>query len=35
VGLAVLAFQFLVFEWALDYELYRGLFFSKGGIGAW
>ena len=35
VGLAVLSFQFLVFEWALDYELYRGLFFSRGGIGAW
>lgn len=35
VGLAVLAFQFAVFEWALDYQLYRGLFFTKGGISAW
>lgn len=35
VGLAVLAFQFVVFEWALDYELYRGLFVTKGGISAW
>lgn len=35
VGLVVLTFQFLVFEWALDYELYRGLFVSRGGIAAW
>ncbi len=35
VGLVVLAFQFAVFEWALDYELYRGLFFTKGGLSAW
>lgn len=35
VGLGVLAFQALVFEWALDYELYRGLFFTKGGVSAW
>lgn len=35
VGLAVLAFQFAVFEWALDYELYRGLFVTRGGISAW
>jgi hypothetical protein len=31
----VLVFQFAVFEWALDYELYRGLFFTKGGVSAW
>lgn len=35
VGLGVLVFQFAVFEWALDYELYRGLFFTKGGVSAW
>lgn len=35
VGLAVLAFQFVVFEWALDYTLYRGLFVTEGGISAW
>lgn len=35
VGLGVMAFQFCVFEWALDYELYRGLFFTRGGISAW
>lgn len=35
VGLIVLAFEFAVFEWALDYELYRGLFVTKGGVSAW
>lgn len=35
VGLGVLAFQFLVFEWALDYELYRGLLVAPGGVSAW
>ncbi|MDU8941799.1 hypothetical protein [Ovoidimarina sediminis] len=35
VGLGVLAFQIGVFEWALDYELYRGLLFTKGGVSAW
>ena len=35
VGLGVLVFQYAVFEWALDYELYRGLFFTKGGVSAW
>jgi hypothetical protein len=35
VGLGVLAFQVGVFEWALDYELYRGLLFTKGGVSAW
>lgn len=35
VGLAVLAFQFIVFEWALDYTLYRGVFVTRGGISSW
>jgi len=35
VGLGVLAFQFGVFEWALDYELYRGLAVTPGGMSAW
>ena len=35
VGLGVLVFQYAIFEWALDYELYRGLFFTKGGVSAW
>lgn len=35
VGVLVLIFQVAVFEWALDYTLYRGLFFTKGGISAW
>ena len=35
VGLSVFAFQFAVFEWLLDYELYRGLAFTKGGVAAW
>ncbi len=35
VGLVVLAFQFAVFEWALDYELYRGLFVARGGVSQW
>ena len=35
VGICVLIFQFAVFEWALNYELYRGLFFTKGGVSAW
>lgn len=35
VGLGVLGFQFVVFEWALDYELYRGLLFTRGGVSAW
>ena len=35
VGIGVLIFQFAVFEWALNYELYRGLFFTKGGVSAW
>lgn len=35
VGLVVFAFQYTVFEWVLDYDLYRGLLFSKGGIAHW
>ena len=35
VGLGVLIFQLAVFEWALDYELYRGLQFTRGGVSAW
>jgi hypothetical protein len=35
VGLGVFLFQFAVFELLLDYELYRGLLFTKGGISAW
>ncbi|MGB3406252.1 MAG: tripartite tricarboxylate transporter TctB family protein [Jannaschia sp.] len=35
VAIGVLTFQFAVFEWALDYELYRGLFFTRGGVSAW
>lgn len=35
VGLGVLIFLFAVFEWALAYELYRGLLFTKGGVSAW
>ncbi|MDA8525124.1 tripartite tricarboxylate transporter TctB family protein [Planktomarina temperata] len=35
VGIGVLIFQLAVFEWALNYELYRGLFFTKGGVSAW
>lgn len=35
VGLGVLLFQYAVFEWTLDYELYRGLAFTKGGVSAW
>lgn len=35
VAAIVLAFEFIVFEWLLDYELYRGLLFSGGGLSAW
>ena len=35
VGLGVMAFLLAVFEWALDYELYRGLAFTEGGVSAW
>lgn len=35
IGLGVFVFQFAVFEWLLDYQLYRGLFLTKGGVAAW
>jgi hypothetical protein len=35
IGMSVFVFQFAVFEWLLDYELYRGLLFAKGGVAAW
>jgi hypothetical protein len=35
VGLAFMAFSILVFEWGLDFELYRGLLVSEGGVSAW
>lgn len=35
VGGIVFAFQYGVFEWLLDYELYRGLPFTRGGLAAW
>nr|WP_282960726.1 tripartite tricarboxylate transporter TctB family protein [Actibacterium sp. MT2.3-13A] len=35
VASIVLIFQFVVFELVLDYELYRGLLFSKGGLSQW
>lgn len=34
-GLIVLAFEFGVFEWVLNYELYRGLIFNNEGFSAW
>ena len=30
-----LAFEYAVFEWLLDYELYRGLLFTPGGLARW
>jgi hypothetical protein len=30
-----MAFEYGVFEWILDYELYRGLILAKGGLSAW
>ena len=35
VALGILVFEYVVFEWLLDYTLYRGLFFSKGGLSRW
>ncbi|MDH3264810.1 MAG: tripartite tricarboxylate transporter TctB family protein, partial [Paracoccaceae bacterium] len=35
VGSVVVLFQFAVFEWLLEYELYRGLLFTRGGVAAW
>ncbi|SON57764.1 Tripartite tricarboxylate transporter TctB family protein [Hartmannibacter diazotrophicus] len=34
-ALVVALFQFLVFELLLDYRLYRGLLFAKGGLSQW
>lgn len=34
-GLIVLAFESIVFEWALNYALYRGLIFTGEGFSAW
>ncbi len=35
VAAVVFAFEFVVFEWLLGYELYRGLLFSEGGLSTW
>lgn len=35
IGAGFLGFSVLVFEWGLNFELYRGLLFTAGGIGAW
>lgn len=35
IGGGFLGFSVLVFEWGLNFELYRGLLFTSGGIGAW
>lgn len=35
VALAVFAFEYIVFEWLLNYELYRGLIFTGDGFSAW
>lgn len=35
IGLGFLGFSVLVFEWGLNFELYRGLLFTDGGVGAW
>lgn len=35
IAVILLAFEYTVFEWLLDYELYRGLLFSKGGLSRW
>lgn len=35
IGLGFMTFSILVFEWGLDFELYRGLLVSEGGVGAW
>jgi hypothetical protein len=34
-ALVVLAFEYGVFEWTLDYELYRGLIGTEGGLSSW
>ncbi len=35
VAMIVLAFEATIFEWVLDYELYRGLLFMEEGFSAW
>ena len=35
VALALLVFEYVVFEWLLDYTLYRGLLFTTGGFRRW
>ena len=35
VAIAVLVFNYVIFEWLLNYELYRGLLFTKGGFSRW
>lgn len=35
VALMLFAFEYAVFEWLLDYDLYRGLLFGKGGLSRW
>ena len=35
IGLGFMGFSVLVFEWGLNFELYRGLLFTNGGVGAW
>jgi hypothetical protein len=35
VGGGMLIFTYTVFEFLLDYDLYRGILFTPGGIAAW
>ncbi len=35
IATCLFVFEIAVFEWLLDYELYRGLLFSKGGFARW
>ena len=35
VAMIVLVFEATIFEWVLDYELYRGLLFMEEGFSAW
>lgn len=35
VAVVLLGFEYAVFEWLLNYDLYRGLLFSKGGLARW
>lgn len=35
IGAGFLGFSVLVFEWGLNFQLYRGLLFSEGGVSAW